>query len=85
MNAKTGTNYNIKMLEQIYGLWYVFTLNNYTEDEVCGITENFINGEIVYLAIGTEVGEKGTPHLQGFFKLIKKVSIVSVIKQNSTQ
>jgi len=43
---------------------YCFTLNNYTEEEyneVVGTLKNY-----QYTAIGTEVGESGTPHLQGF-------------------
>jgi len=44
---------------------YCFTLNNYTEDEyanVCRVCEN----ESRYAIIGREVGEQGTPHLQGY-------------------
>lgn len=45
---------------------YVFTFNNYTVAEyerICAL-------ECVYLSVGEEVGESGTPHLQGliFFK-----------------
>lgn len=41
---------------------YVFTINNYTEDE-----QLYVQGvECQYLVYGREVGESGTPHLQGF-------------------
>lgn len=41
---------------------YVFTLNNYTQEE-----ELYVQGvECVYMVYGREVGESGTPHLQGF-------------------
>lgn len=43
---------------------YCFTLNNYTEDEadaVAGI-------DCAYLIYGREVGESGTPHLQGYIR-----------------
>jgi len=45
-----------------------FTLNNYTEEEVCQIQEvlnNYLK-HIEYAIIGKEVGTTGTPHLQGF-------------------
>lgn len=51
---------------------YVFTLNNYTEEE-----EELIKGlECKYLVYGHEVGEQGTPHLQGYieFKQGKRVT-----------
>lgn len=43
---------------------WVFTLNNYTDEEVKRVTEypDFVR----YVCYGKEVGDKGTPHLQGF-------------------
>lgn len=46
---------------------WCFTLNNYSEDDVAllraiGSERNGIN----YLVFGREIGESGTPHLQGF-------------------
>jgi hypothetical protein len=50
---------------------WVFTLNNYTEDEFCAMdamgTE--LPEPIVYLVFGIEKGESGTPHLQGYISL----------------
>jgi len=44
---------------------WVFTLNNYTEDE-----ELHIQGlHAKYVVYGREVGENGTPHLQGYIQL----------------
>lgn len=45
---------------------WVFTLNNYTEDE-CHNVEALSNfDEILRIFVGKEVGEEGTPHLQGY-------------------
>jgi len=45
---------------------YVFTCNNYSDDEVFLIANavHFYE-EIIYVDFGFEVGESGTPHLQG--------------------
>lgn len=43
---------------------WCFTLNNYTEDEYTQVLETL--KEAKYYIIGKEVGDGGTPHLQGF-------------------
>lgn len=46
---------------------WVFTWNNYPEDHE-KIFQKLVKGEVFrYFAWGEEIGEKGTPHLQGFF------------------
>lgn len=53
---------------------YVYTLNNYTEEE-----ESAVQGiPATYHVYGRETGDSGTPHLQGFiyFKLQKSLSAV---------
>lgn len=46
---------------------WVFTLNNYTAQDEQGAAD-FLSGEHVRYGIyGREVGQSGTPHLQGFF------------------
>lgn len=54
---------------------WVFTLNNYTEDDVCSLSKGGPTpNEVVYLSFGREKGKvEGTPHLQGYvyFKSLK--------------
>lgn len=50
--------------------FYCFTLNNYTAEEHNSCKE-FITSFCSYGIIGTEVGEGGTPHLQGYFCLTR--------------
>lgn len=66
---------------QTQGTNWVFTLNNYTEDEVAAIAilhfdpKPFPNNEVTVkgLACSQEVGgKKGTPHLQGYLQLSAK-------------
>lgn len=54
---------------------WCFTLNNYTDDDVARVK----NMECRYLIFGFEVGEKGTPHLQGYiyFKNAVKFRVCS--------
>lgn len=50
---------------------WLFVLNNYTEDEINKIVP-IIKEYCLVGIIGKEVGEKGTPHLQGYFEFKKK-------------
>lgn len=61
-------------------LRWCFTLNNYTEEELGPLRES-LTSEARYAVFGQEVGEGGTPHLQGYvafrkpkrFNAVKKV------------
>lgn len=45
---------------------WVFTINNYGDDAI-EILRSLVSRKIAsYIVFGTEVGESGTPHLQGF-------------------
>ncbi len=48
---------------------YMFTLNNYTSQEVKQLKEHMENNKYLFLCFGFEVGESGTPHLQGYVEL----------------
>lgn len=57
---------------------YCFTLNNYNEDEV----EALKTIEHKYMVIGKEVGEQGTPHLQGYIEFYKPKDMSALKKVN---
>ncbi|ALY05866.1 replication-associated protein [Ctenophore-associated circular genome 3] len=58
---------------------YVFTWNNYTDD-VKAFISNFANDYCKWLVYGEEVGESGTPHLQGCLSLRVKKRITQLRK-----
>lgn len=47
---------------------FCFTLNNYTEEEYAATTA-WLTERAKYAIVGKEVGESGTPHLQGYATL----------------
>lgn len=55
---------------------WTFTINNYTESDIRKLTDL----EKTYLIYGQEVGESGTPHLQGFL-ILKKSSRMPALKK----
>lgn len=59
--------------------YWVFTLNNYTEEEEAFIRASVEREDtLAYLAYGREVGENGTPHLQGHLELTKRQTLRQV-------
>jgi hypothetical protein len=54
---------------------WCFTLNNWTEEEYVQIVQSFSQGGHNYV-IGKEVGENGTPHLQGYVEVKDKKEYV---------
>jgi len=72
---------------------WVFTHNNYTEDDEAyyqELTFPSADRKVASIAWAREIGKKGTPHLQGFLQLYKKsmykctgVTAVSVASRKS--
>lgn len=60
---------------------FCFTLNNWTTEEETKLMQWCKEGDLVKYAIwGQEVGESGTPHLQGYVELSKKRAFNSIRK-----
>lgn len=68
---QTSNRPSQQQLRKIYRN-FCFTLNNYTEAEYNNI---FNNEWIQYIIIGKEIGESGTPHLQGYIELKTRKSL----------
>lgn len=58
-------------------LGWCMTLNNYTDEEYTQILET----ECQYVIIGKEIGEQGTPHLQGFIQFNKPGKTLAALKK----
>lgn len=65
-------------------LEWCFTFNNYTEDNHLKILQICKNGPIKEYVIGQEMGEKGTPHLQGWIKFSKRLRPMETFKEFKT-
>lgn len=57
---------------------WCFTLNNYTEEDVAAVEKLMEQAD--YLICGKEVGEQGTPHLQGYVQLKKRLRLTGLKK-----
>lgn len=64
---------------------WCFTLNNYTDEDINRIESLEDNDDVVYVIAGRETGDSGTPHLQGFIKFSRRMSMAqckSIIGSN---
>jgi Putative viral replication protein len=62
---------------------WCFTLNNWTDDDYQRLIQLVEKEECIYIIFGKEVGESGTPHLQGFIAFSKRVYLTDVKKRIS--
>lgn len=60
---------------------WCYTINNYTEESEAKLREHGSATGVRYLGYGREVGESGTPHLQGFVYYASQRTFSSVKKQ----
>ena len=56
---------------------YVFTINNWTEEDETRIEQVASGEQCRYLVYGRETGDNGTPHLQGYVEWSSGVSIAA--------
>lgn len=62
---------------------WCFTLNNYSEDDCKRIKLLVSKNACDYIVYGEEVGDSGTPHLQGFISFSKRVYLKDAKKHIS--
>lgn len=56
------------------GKHWCFTTNNYTEDDEIQLLRDAAQDQgVLYVVVGRETGESGTPHLQGYVQFSKRV------------
>lgn len=73
-------NTKAKAVRARRGRRFCFTLNNYTDLELDTLTQKFTS---LFHVIGREVGENGTPHLQGYVEYKNPISFESLKKVNN--
>lgn len=59
---------------------YCFTINNYTEEDLAGLLRLETNPKVRYYIAGREVGENGTPHIQGYIRFNNALPFESLKK-----
>lgn len=62
-------------------LHFLWTLNNYTTDELNQLEKIGLKENVSYMIVGKEIGEQGTPHIQGFTSWKNAKTLKAMIKQ----
>lgn len=75
-----NTNLPPKTRQSLAKRW-CFTFNNYTEQDVLDVKNVFKEKSIEYI-VGFEVGESGTPHLQGYIESPRQIRPIEALKLN---
>lgn len=75
--AQQGGNTIPPAHKRIRSRRWVFTLNNWTEEEYQSI-HNYMAHKSKYFIIGEEKGEQGTPHLQGYVEFKNPIDFSSI-------
>lgn len=82
--SELGTTHNIGTMPGTQSTpvrGWCFTLNNYTDADIEKLELLFNDDMLVsYAVYGYEVGENGTPHLQGYVNFTNKYRLASVTK-----
>lgn len=82
-NEEMGNTKTISKTKQVSpSIKWCFTLNNYTEEDCSSIVLT-INTYCRYGIVGKEIGESGTPHLQGYIEFNKKSRPIGIFNNKS--
>ena len=76
-NSSIGKSGNTRQISP--SKHWVFTLNNHTENNILQLMND---SSIEQLSMQEEVGESGTPHLQGYLKFKTKTRPLSIFKND---
>lgn len=59
---------------------FVFTINNYTIEDLKVFQSSVIKNQSSYYILGFEIGEKGTPHIQGYIHFYNAKTFIQLKK-----